>query len=87
MKFLKIFIKNVERENEKLLKYSHRDNRVSIHQISCEYGIRHQKFVPHTPQHNKVAERMNGTSIERIRSTLSLTKLFKSFLRGTTWTA
>ena len=30
-------------------------------------GIRHEKIVPSTPQHNGVAEMMNHTIIERVR--------------------
>jgi len=33
-----------------------------------EHGIRMERIVPGTPQHNGVAERMNRTLTERIRS-------------------
>lgn len=31
----------------------------------AKHGIRHEKTVPYTPQHNGVAERMNRTIAER----------------------
>lgn len=42
-------------------------------------GIRHEKIIFYTPQHNEVAKRMNWTLTERVRSVLSLAKLIKSF--------
>ncbi|BBH02187.1 transposable element gene [Prunus dulcis] len=42
-------------------------------------GIRHERSVPKTPQHNGIAERMNRTIVERIRTMLSHAKLPKSF--------
>ena len=42
-------------------------------------GIRHEKIVPSTPQHNGVAEMMNHTIIERVRWMLKIAKLSKVF--------
>ena len=44
-----------------------------------QQGIRHEVTVSSTPQHNAVAERMNRTIMERIRSMLSHAKLPKRF--------
>jgi hypothetical protein len=43
------------------------------------HGIRLEKTVPKTSQHNGVAEKMNRTIYERIRCMLSHAKLPKSF--------
>lgn len=80
----KDFHAKVERETGKLLKCIHTDNGGEytsrmFEDYCSEYGIRHQKTVPHTPQHNGVAERMNRTIVERIRSMLSLAKLPKIY--------
>jgi transposase InsO family protein len=50
-------------------------------------GIRHERSVPKTPQHNGVAERMNRTIVERVRTMLSHAKLPKSFWGETLMTA
>lgn len=42
-------------------------------------GIRHEKTVVGTPQHNGVAERMNRTIVEKVRCMLKMAKLPKSF--------
>ena len=44
-----------------------------------KYGIRHEKRVPGTPQHNGVAERINRTIVEKVRYMLRMAKLPKSF--------
>ena len=44
-----------------------------------EYGIRHEKTVPGTPQHNGVAERINKTIMEKVRYMLKMAKLPKPF--------
>ena len=46
---------------------------------STKNGIRHEKTVPDTPQHNGVVERMNRTIIERVRCMLKTEKLLKVF--------
>ena len=43
------------------------------------HGIRHEKTVPGTPQHNGVAERMNRTIVEKVRCMLKMEKLPKVF--------
>ena len=42
-------------------------------------GVRHEFTIPKTPQQNGVAERMNRTLVEAVRSMLSDTKLPKKF--------
>ena len=42
-------------------------------------GVRHELTVPKTPQQNGVAERMNRTLVESVRSMLSDAKLPKKF--------
>ncbi|CAH9105587.1 unnamed protein product, partial [Cuscuta europaea] len=74
----------VEREIGKKLKCLQSDNggeyTSKVFDAYCRtYGIRHDKSVPRTPQHNGVAERMNRTIMERARSMLNMTKLPKSF--------
>ena len=44
-----------------------------------KHGIRHEKTVPSTLQHNGVVERMNQTIVEKVRCMLKLAKLPKSF--------
>ena len=44
-----------------------------------KYGIKHEKTVPSTPQHNSVVERMNWTTVEKVECMLKLVKLPKSF--------
>ena len=43
------------------------------------HGIRHEKTVLGTPQHNNVVERMNRTIVEKVWCMLKLAKLLKSF--------
>jgi hypothetical protein len=50
-------------------------------------GIRHERSILKTPQHNGVAERMNRTIVERVRTMLSHAKLPKSFWGETLMTA
>ncbi|CAH9105075.1 unnamed protein product [Cuscuta epithymum] len=74
----------VERETGKKLKCLRSDNggeytSKAFDAYCREYGIRHEKTVPRTPQHNGVAERMNRTIMERVRSMLNMAKLPKSF--------
>ncbi|GKU85719.1 hypothetical protein SLEP1_g345 [Rubroshorea leprosula] len=44
-----------------------------------KHGMRHEKTVPGTPQHNGVAERMNRTIVEKVRCMLRMTTLPKPF--------
>uniref|UniRef100_A0A2N9F0J4 Integrase catalytic domain-containing protein n=1 Tax=Fagus sylvatica TaxID=28930 RepID=A0A2N9F0J4_FAGSY len=74
----------VEREKGKYLKYLCTDNGSEYtsneFENDCsEYGIRHEKTVSSTPQHNSVAERINRTIVENVRCMLRMAKLPKSF--------
>ena len=46
--------------------------------LKCE-GIRHERTIPRTPEQNGVAERMNRTLVEMVRSMLSDAKLPQRF--------
>ena len=73
----------VERETGKKLKCIRSDNGgeyCGSFDAYCKmHGIKHQKTPPKTPQLNGLAERMNRTLMERVRSLLSDAKLPKSF--------
>ena len=74
----------VEREIGRKLKCPGSDNRGEYTSRKFETyctknGIRHEKTVPGTPQHNVVVERMNHTIIERVRRMLKIAKLSKVF--------
>ncbi|KAM1487717.1 hypothetical protein ACFX2I_001756 [Malus domestica] len=74
----------VERETGKPLKCLRSDNggEYTSHQFReycVKHGIRHEKTVPGTPQHNGVAERMNRTIMEKVRCMLRTAKLSKQF--------
>ena len=74
----------VERETEMPLKCLRTDNggeyiSRDFRDYCSKHGIRHEKTVPGTPQHNGVAERMNRTIMERVRSMLRMANLPKSF--------
>ena len=43
------------------------------------HGIRHEKIIPGTPQHNGVAERMKCTILEKVRCMLKTVNLSKRF--------
>ncbi|CAH9135249.1 unnamed protein product [Cuscuta epithymum] len=80
----KLFHAMVERETGKKLKCLRSDNggEYTSREFSAycaAYGIRHEKTVPRTPQHNGVAERMNQTIMEKVRCMLSMAKLPKPF--------
>mgnify|MGYP003740606461 FL=1 len=65
----------VERETGRSLKCLRTDNggeytSKEFEAYLAEHGIRHEKTVPRTPQHNGVAERMNRTIVERVRCML-----------------
>ena len=49
--------------------------------LKCE-GIRHEHTIPRTPEQNGVAERMNRTLVETVRSMLSYSELLQKFLGG-----
>ena len=79
----KDFHVKVERETGRQLKCIRADNggeyRGPFEAYCRNQGIRLEKSVPKTPQHNGVAERMNRTITERIRCMLSHAKLPKPF--------
>jgi transposase InsO family protein len=79
----KYFHASVERETGRKRQCIRADNggeyRGPFERYCREYGIRLEKTVPKRPQHNGVAERMNRTICERIRSMLSHAKLPKHF--------
>ncbi|CAM8949433.1 unnamed protein product [Rhodiola kirilowii] len=74
----------VERATGKTLKCLLTDNggeyiSAAFTEYCLKHGIRHVKTVPHTPQHNGVAERMNRTILEKVRSMLKTANLAKVF--------
>ena len=74
----------VERETSRRLKCLRSDNggEYTSHMFRdycVKHGIRHEKTVPGTPQHNGVAERMNRTIMEKVRCMLMTAKLSKQF--------
>ena len=74
----------VERETERKLKCLRTDNGGEYTSKEFKYywslhGIRHEKTVPGTPQHNGVAERMNRTIVEKVRCMLRMSDLPKTF--------
>ena len=73
----------VERSTGRKLKCLRTDNGgeyIGQFDAYCKnHGIRHEKVPPKTPQMNGVAERMNRTIAEKVRSMLSQAKLPKSF--------
>lgn len=81
----KEFHAKVEREIGMKLKCVRSDNggeyRGPFEEYCRKYGIKLEKTVPKTPQQNGLAERMNRTITEKVRSMLSHAKLPKSFWR------
>jgi hypothetical protein len=79
----KQFQGSVERETEKKIKCIRTDNGgeyIGPFDAYCkEQGIRHQFTPPKTPQLNGLAERMNRTIMEGVRSLLSHAKLPKHY--------
>jgi transposase InsO family protein len=79
----KVFHMKIERETGRQLKCVRADNggeyRGLLEEYCRSHGIRLEKTVPKTPQHNGVVERMNITICERIKCVLSHAKLPKSF--------
>ncbi|KAL4582349.1 hypothetical protein LXL04_006896 [Taraxacum kok-saghyz] len=78
----KAFHAMVERQKRRKLKCLRSDNggeycSREFSKYCTEHGIRHEKIVPRTPQHNGVAERMNRTIVEKVRCMLSMAKLSK----------
>lgn len=74
----------VERQTGKLLKCLRSDNdgeytSNEFKKYWSQHGIRHERTEPGTSQHNGVAERMNRTIMEKVRSMLRMAKLPKSF--------
>ena len=74
----------VEKQKGKSLECLHTDNggkytSNEFENYYSEYGIRHEKIVPGTPQHNGVAKRINCTIVENVRCMLRMAKLPKSF--------
>ena len=74
----------VERETGRKLKCFRSDNGSEYTSREFETyctknGIRHEKTVPSTPQHNGVAEMMNHTIIEKVRCMLKTIKLPEVF--------
>ena len=82
----------VERETRKPLKCLRIDNGgeyISQEFRDCffKHGIRREKTVLGTPQHNGVAERMNRTIVEKVRCMLTAAKFLKSFWGAVVLTA
>ena len=79
----KHFHASVERETGRKLKCVRADNggeyRGPFEEYCKGHGMKFEKTVPKTPQHNGVAERMNRTINDRVRCMLSHAKLPKSF--------
>ena len=74
----------VERETERKLNRLRSDNGVentshSFRNYCSQHGIRHERTEPGTPQHNGVAERMNRTTVEKVRCMLRMSDLPKTF--------
>ena len=74
----------VERETGKLLKCLRTNNggEYTSNQFKgycSKHGIRHERTVPGTPQHNGAAERMNRTILEKMRCMIRVTQLPKPF--------
>jgi transposase InsO family protein len=74
----------VEREKGKSLKClrTHNGGEYTSNEFEnycSENGIRHEKTVPGTPQHNGVAERINRIIVKKVRYMLRMAKLPKSF--------
>ena len=82
--YFKRFHAMVEREIGKPLKCHHSDNggeytSNEFKNYCFEHGIKHEKTVPSTPQHNDVAKRINRTIMEKVRCMLRMAKLPKPF--------
>ena len=74
----------LERKTGNPLKRLRTDNGVEyiskeFKEYCSKHGIKHEKMVPGTPQHNSVVERVNRTIVEKVWCMLKLAKLPKSF--------
>ena len=74
----------VERETGRKLKCLRFDNRGEytsrVFETYCtKNGIRHEKTIPDTPQHNGVTERMSHTIIERVKCMLKTASCLRCF--------
>ncbi|KAI5343579.1 hypothetical protein L3X38_011455 [Prunus dulcis] len=74
------FYDSIERETGRSLKCIRTDNRGEYIRVFRNYcrsnGIRHERSVLKIPQHNGVAERMNKTIVERIRTSYLMPRAF-----------
>lgn len=52
---------------------------IEFKEYCTKHGIRLEKTVLGTPQHNEVAEQMNRTIVKKVRCMLKMAKLSKSF--------
>ena len=82
----------VRRETRRKLKCLRSDNESEYTSREFETyctknGIKHEKTIPGTPQHNGVAKRMDRTIIERVRCIPKIAKLSKAFWGEATQTA
>lgn len=74
----------IENQTGKKIKTLRTDNGLEfcdnlLDNLCVESGIKRHKSVPHTPQQNGVAKRMNRTLLERVRSMMATSGLAKSF--------
>lgn len=73
-----------EKSTERQLKVLRTDNEgeytsSELQDFLKKEGVRHELKVPKTPEQNKVAERMNKTLMETVRSMLAHAKLPQKF--------
>jgi transposase InsO family protein len=74
----------VERQSDRKLKAVRTDNALEFtgsefEEFLTEHGIDHQFSIPHTPQQNGVAERLNRSLVEKVRTMLIQAKLPVSY--------
>lgn len=82
----------VEKQTGRSIKVLRTDNGTeycnkSFDSLSKKSGILHQRTVPHTPEQNGVAERMNRTIMDKVRCMLIDSKLDNKFWAEATSTA
>lgn len=77
----KTFVENQTGRTIKILRTDNGTEYVNnkFESLTTKYGIMHQRTVPHTPEQNGVAERMNRTIIEKVRCMLLDSGLNASF--------